>query len=72
MGDPLTPAILLCIRSMAAPLGFFMASHTSVLHESLLIDLADFATGQADPRWVGAWWLGWLPLSGFTARLSLE
>ncbi|KAK7869950.1 hypothetical protein R5R35_013725 [Gryllus longicercus] len=64
---PLAHATTQCIRLLGPTLGFTFAAYTlSKFVDPTLTPRID----NTDPRWIGAWWLGWAPLGGVVVFLS--
>nr|AKN21547.1 slc21a-2 [Schmidtea mediterranea] len=53
---------LYAMRTCAPVFGFLLGSHLLKYHESLQIMVSQYAPGQKDIKWIGAWWIGWLIL----------
>ncbi|XP_068085644.1 solute carrier organic anion transporter family member 74D isoform X2 [Anabrus simplex] len=64
---PVYLAITQCVRMLGPTLGFVLASYTL----SKYVDPSLHPTiGTKDPRWIGAWWLGWAPLGTVSCCLA--
>lgn len=59
--------ILYATITLAPTFGFLSGSFAVTVHESLRLIVTDHPGGQKDPRWIGAWWIGFL----FFGLLSL-
>lgn len=60
--------ILYATITLAPTFGFLSGSFAVTVHESLNLIVSDHPGGQKDPRWIGAWWIGFL----FFGLLSLS
>ncbi|ELU09016.1 hypothetical protein CAPTEDRAFT_83735, partial [Capitella teleta] len=71
--------VMLGMRSFAPVIGFLMGAWAS----SIYVDLSDPGLSEDDPRWIGAWWLGFvicaacsiipaLPLALFPRNISKQ
>ncbi|XP_044741368.1 solute carrier organic anion transporter family member 74D [Chrysoperla carnea] len=66
--SPLYFAITIGVRILGPALGFMLGSLCTRLYADLSIDPQ---ISQTDPRWVGAWWLGLVLVSGLLMLASI-
>ncbi|XP_072042446.1 solute carrier organic anion transporter family member 5A1-like [Amphiura filiformis] len=65
--------ILLIFVALGAPVGYFLSAQTTSLYVDFDRVPAESIPGipQFDPRWIGAWWLGFLACGFFWILLAL-
>lgn len=52
--------VMYAVITLSPTFGFIFGSFAATIHESLLLMVTDHPGGQKDPRWIGAWWIGFL------------
>ncbi|KAG1653394.1 Solute carrier organic anion transporter family member 5A1 [Nymphon striatum] len=65
---PLYFGVMYAVRLLGPALGFFLASATLQFYENPTVHPG---FGQKDPRWVGAWWLGFVFIAGILTIFSV-
>lgn len=66
--SPLYFTITIGVRILGPALGFIVGSYCSTFYADLSVDPQ---IDTADPRWVGAWWLGLVVISGMLMLTSI-
>lgn len=65
-------AVIFTIMSMGAFVGYGLSAFSLAFHTDFYkIDVDELGYDDKDPRWIGAWWLGYLVYAGMFILLGI-